>query len=187
MLWISQIRWLVMAAHNPNLSSYSSIPYMLPSKRSPTLRQRHIFTQAPKEDGKSWGVLWNSILLTFCYLTIRRAVSLHRALIEASRYCKSTTAWSLPLVLWDKEGLRCIWLGEAQKHLYLLRVFKKAVLCVCSLLEWSSLPALFSDIKPYFDVFFSNCFPNLFDCQNYLKSSDFYDQASLGNNLSLIH
>lgn len=110
--------------------------------------------RSQRKPGEFWGVLWNSILLIFCYLTIRRAVSLHRSLIEASRYCKSTTAWSLPLVLWDEEGLRCIWLGEAHKHLYLLRVLKKAVSCVCSLSELSSLPALFSDIKPYFDVFF---------------------------------
>lgn len=149
---LARLDGLSWPKHNPNLSSYPSVPYMLPSKRSPTLRQRHLFTQEPKE---AWGsVLWNSILFIFCYLTICRAVSLHSALIEASRYCKWTTAWSLPLVLWDEEGLRCIWLDAAQKHLYLLRVFKKAVLCVRSLLELSSLPALFSDIKPYFDVFF---------------------------------
>lgn len=136
-----------------------------------------------------WGVLWNSILLIFCYLPIRRAVSLLRAQIEASRYCKSTTAWALPLVLWDEEASDAF--GSVRLRstcICYICVFKKAVLCVCSLLELSSLPALFSDIKPYFGVFFLTlCFPNVPDSQTHWKNSDFYDQASLGDTLSLIH
>lgn len=146
----------------------------------------HINRRKPQE---FWGALWNSLLLIFCYLTIHRAVSLLRAHIEAPRYCKSTAAWPLPpcSVRCRRPQIHLACWGSEVLVFATSVFFKGCFVCLFPIRIEFLACSVFRHQALFWCVFLTLCFPHVLDCQNHLKTSDFYDQVSLGNNFSLIH